>query len=183
MASLAGHFLVASPHLLDPNFVRAVVLLVQHTEQGALGIVMNRPVNKTVQDLWREIGGGPCSSTQPVHLGGPVSGPLMAVHRHAALAELEILPGLYFCASKQNLDTLVEQSKEPFKIFVGHSGWGPGQLDNELSQGAWLTTPATLDLIFFDGGDLWHTVTRQIGRNLLQTMLHLKEFPPDPTVN
>jgi putative transcriptional regulator len=183
MPSYAGHFLVASPHLLDPNFARTVVLLVQHNEEGALGMVINRPVEKTVQDLWREIGGGPCHSTEPVHLGGPVPGPLMAVHRIESLAELEILPGVFFCASKPNLDALVERAGEPLKIFVGHSGWGPGQLDNELSQGAWLTTPATSELIFYDGGDLWNAVTRQIGRRMLQEMLRSKEIPEDPSVN
>jgi putative transcriptional regulator len=183
MPSFVGHFLVASPHLLDPNFARAVVLLVQHNEEGALGMIVNRPVDKTVQDLWREIGGGPCQSAEPVYLGGPVPGPLMAVHRSESLAELEILPGVFFCASKPNLDALVERTGEPLKIFVGHSGWGPGQLDSELEQGAWLTTPATVELIFYDGGDLWNAVTRQIGRQMLREMLRPKEIPDDPSVN
>jgi putative transcriptional regulator len=183
MPSYAGHFLVASPHLLDPNFARAVVLLVQHNEEGALGMIINRPVDKTVQDLWREIGGGPCQSTEPVYLGGPVPGPLMAVHRSESLAELEILPGVFFCASKPNLDALVERTGEPLKIFVGHSGWGPGQLDNELQQGAWLTTPATVELIFYDSGYVWDAVKSQIGRGMLQEMLRPKEVPDDPSVN
>jgi putative transcriptional regulator len=183
MTSLAGHLLVASQSLLDPNFVKTVVLLVQHSEESALGIVLNRPIGKTVQDLWREVGGGPCNNTQPVYLGGPVPGPLMAVHRQQSLAEIEIIPDLYFSASKQNLDALVMRPDPALKIFIGHSGWGPGQLEQELGQGEWLTTPATVDLTFYESSELWATVSRLIGRSMMQSMLKLKEIPDDPTVN
>ena len=183
MASLSGHLLVASQNLLDPNFVRSVVLLVQHTEEGALGVVVNRPISKSVQDLWREVGGGPCTNTQPVYLGGPVPGPLMAVHGEGSLGEVQIIPGLFFSASKQNLDALVARSDGNLKIFIGHSGWGAGQLEQELEQGAWLTAPSSPELVFFDSSELWATVSRLIGREMMQSMLHIKNIPDDPTVN
>ncbi len=175
--------MVASQNLLDPNFVKTVVLLVQHTDEGALGLVVNRPIGKTVQDLWREVGGGPCNNNQPVYLGGPVPGPLMAVHCEQSLAEIEIIPSLFFSASKENLDALVMKSDPALKIFIGHSGWGPDQLDQELEQGAWLTTPTTVDLAFYESSELWVTVSRFIGRSMMQSMLNLKEIPDDPTVN
>jgi putative transcriptional regulator len=183
MASLSGHLLVASPYLQDPNFVKTVVLLVQHTEQGALGVVVNRPTNKTVQDLWREVGGGPCENTQPVFLGGPVPGPLMAVHREEQFSEMEIIPGLFFSATKKNLDILAMHADPDLKIFIGHSGWGPGQLDQELEQGAWLTSPDAAEFVFFNPSELWQTVSRHIGRFMLQSMLHIKDIPDDPRVN
>jgi putative transcriptional regulator len=183
MASLAGHLLVASQSLLDPNFAKSVVLLVQHTDEGALGVVVNRPISKSVQDLWREVGGGPCASTQPIYLGGPVPGPLMAVHSEKSLAELQIISGLFFSASKPNLDALVMRPDQTLKIFVGHSGWGPGQLDQEIDEGAWLTMPSTLEYVFFDSSELWTTVSRLIGRSMMQSMLHIKNIPDDPTVN
>jgi len=183
MALLAGHLLVASQNLLDPNFAKTVVLLVQHSDDGALGMVVNRPISKSVQDLWREVGGGPCTNTQPVYLGGPVPGPLMAVHREESLSEVQIIPGLFFSASKQNLDALVMRSDPALKIFIGHSGWGPGQLDEELDQGAWLTMPTIPEFVFFDSTELWATVSRLIGRSMMQSMLNIKEMPDDPTVN
>jgi putative transcriptional regulator len=183
MASLAGHLLTASQNLLDPNFVKTVVLLVQHNEQGALGVVLNRPIGKSVQDLWREVGGGPCTNTQPVYLGGPVPGPLMAVHRQQSLGEIEIISGLFFSASKENLDALVIHPEPTMKIFIGHSGWGPGQLDEELEQGAWLTMPSTPEFVFFESSELWAAVSRLIGRSMIQSMLNIKEMPDDPTVN
>ena len=175
--------LVASQNLLDPNFAKSVILLVQHSDDGALGVVVNRPIGKTVQELWREVGGGPCNNTQPVYLGGPVPGPLMAVHNQKSLADVQIVPGLFFSASKQNLDALVMRSDPTMKIFVGHSGWGAGQLDQELDQGSWLTTPTTPEFVFFDSIEVWQTVSRLIGRSMLQSMLHIKDMPDDPTVN
>jgi putative transcriptional regulator len=183
MSFLTGHFLVASPHLLDPNFVKTVVLLVQHNKEGALGLVINRPIDKNLQDFWREVGGGPCESRQPVFLGGPVPGPVMAVHRHADLAELEILPGVFFSASKPNLDALVAQTKHPYKIFIGNSGWGGGQLENEIGEGAWLSLSASSEYVFHESTELWHLVSRDIGRSMLESMLNIKNIPKDPRVN
>jgi putative transcriptional regulator len=185
MDSLEGRLLVASPHLQDANFVRTVVLIVQHNDEGALGVVVNRPTSKLVQELWEEIGQSACPSAEPVFLGGPVSGPIMAVHAHESLAELEVLPGLFFAAKKANLDQLVAQDEHLYRIFVGHSGWGPGQLEGELEVGAWLTTPATAEYVFYDhaDGDLWAEVSKQIGHSLLQGMLGIKEVPEDPSLN
>ena len=183
MPFLTGHLLVASPHLLDPNFVKTVVLLVQHNKDGALGLVINRPIDKNVQDLWREVGGGPCQSRQPVHLGGPVPGPLMAVHGCADAGELEILPGIFFSAAKQNLDTLVAQTSHPYKIFIGNSGWGAGQLENELEEGAWLSLSATAEYLYHESTELWRLVSRHLGRSMFESMLNIKDIPEDPRVN
>jgi putative transcriptional regulator len=183
MQSLEGHFLVASPHLLDPNFVHAVILLVEHNEQGALGVVINRPTSKLVKDLWHDVGEAPCDSQRPVFLGGPVSGPLLAIHQQQSLGEAEILPGVYFAAKKANLDQLVQDDQRPFKIFVGHAGWAPGQLESELESGAWFATPAKSEDLFREETDLWAEVKNHIGDSLLQSVLKIKEIPSDPSLN
>ena len=136
MESLEGHLLVASPQLLDPNFARSLVLLIEHNQGGAFGVVLNRPVSKTLQELWREVGSAPCHSQQPVYLGGPVPGPLVSLHTKRALAETEPVAGVFFAAKKQHLDQLVLSEEPAYKIFIGHAGWGAGQLENELGQGA-----------------------------------------------
>ena len=183
MKSLEGHLLFASSRLRDNNFVKTVILLLQHNEQGALGVVVNRPTSKKVQELWKDVGDADCESEQPVHLGGPVAGPLMAVHTLRSLAEVEILPGVFFAAKKANLDKLVLQQGRPFKIFIGHAGWGPGQLESELQQGAWLTAPATAEYIFHDGKGLWEEVTQRIKDSMLQSILKIKPVPEDPSMN
>ncbi len=185
MDSLTGHLLVASPYLVDPNFVQTVVLLIHHSSEGAFGVVLNRPSEKTIQDLWEEVNEGPCDNQQCLHLGGPVSGPLIAVHTDSSLAELEIVPGLYFSAHRDHIAQLVSQRNERFRLFVGHSGWGGGQLESELDVGSWLTAPATVDYVFCDETELWKTVSKQIGESLLLSTLHLDpaQIPPDPSLN
>ncbi|HYW79798.1 MAG TPA: YqgE/AlgH family protein [Thermoguttaceae bacterium] len=183
MNSLQGHFLVASPHLLDENFVKTVILLVQHTDQGAFGVVINRPTTKTVGELWDEVGQSQCDSRRPVYLGGPVPGPLMAVHTDRSLAEIDALPEVFVAMKKDDLDELVRQKKHPFKVFVGHAGWSAGQLELELEEGAWFTAPATIETIFNDRDDLWECVSRRVGESVLEAALHLKTLPADPTMN
>lgn len=181
--SLQGRLLVATPRLPDENFFRTVVLMVQHNEHGALGVVLNRSSGRSVQELWEDLGDSPCEAQQPVHLGGPVTGPVMAVHTAEDLADLEIFPGVYLAAQKANLDKLVCQQEHRFRVYLGHAGWGGGQLEGELEQGAWLTASATGDYVFYDGDDLWEKVAKHIGADLLISTLKLKEVPDDPSVN
>lgn len=183
MDSLKGHLLVASPHLLDPNFVRTVVLLIQHTDEGAFGVVLNRPTQSTVREVWSELGAGACDDQRNVNLGGPVSGPLLALHANEMLSEMEIVPGVHFAAQREHLEKLVAKHAAPFRLFVGHSGWGSGQLERELKEGSWLTAPASAEYVFFDEGDLWKEVTQEIGRSILSSVLKIKHVPPDSSLN
>jgi putative transcriptional regulator len=183
MKSLKGHFLAASGHLLDPNFVRTVVLLIDHTEEGAFGVVLNRPSDSTIKELWEKVSEGLCENSRRVYLGGPVSGPLIALHAEKALAEIEIVPGVYFAAEREHLEQLVREDREPLRLFVGHSGWGNGQLEGELRQGAWLSVPATAEFVFYDDADLWRQVTRRVGESLLSGILGMPELPEDPSLN
>lgn len=183
MDTLQGHFLVASPHLLDPNFARSVVLLIQHSEDGAFGVVLNRPTESTVEELWSEVGDGECEDARHVHLGGPVSGPLIALHTDAALSEMEVVPGVFFSAQREHLEELVLRPDKPFRLFVGHSGWGEGQLDREMEEGSWLTLPATSEYVFYDDGDLWQRIAQKIGQTFLSSALKIKNIPPDASVN
>lgn len=185
MQSLAGHLLIASPYLVDPNFARTVVLMIHHSDEGAFGVVLNRPSDKTIQELWQEVSETPCQTEQHLHLGGPVSGPLIAIHTSRSLAEMEIVPGVFFSAQREHLEKLVAAPGETFRLFVGHSGWAGGQLENELRVGSWLTMPATLEYVFFDESELWKKTTKQIGESLLLSALKInaRRVPPDPSIN
>ena len=183
MEFIRAHLLVASPKLLDPNFCKSVVLLVQHNEEGAFGVVLNRPTDKTIKDIWDELSDTPCESDQPLHLGGPVPGPLMALHTHESLSDAEILPGVYFSVQKENLNEIVTQADGFFTLFVGHAGWGAGQLEAELMEGSWLTTPAKLEHVFQAEEHDWDKVLKAIGDSRLVTPLKVKHVPKDPTMN
>lgn len=184
MKSLAGHFLVASPYLRDPNFAQSVVLMLQHEEQGALGVVVNRPGDKTVDEVWEMIGSDPFGCDQPVFVGGPVPGPLIALHDQRKFAEKEILPQqLYMSMQRDTIDSLVRRESARFRLFSGNSGWGGGQLEGEMKVGGWLTLPATADLVFSDTETLWKAVCGEIGRRIMIPDLPPDRLPKDPGLN
>jgi putative transcriptional regulator len=183
MNSLAGQFLVASPHLRDPNFTRTVVLMLQHEEQGALGVVINRPGDKSVDDVWRMIDSEPPGCDDPVYVGGPVPGPLIPIHDQRLLGEREILPDVFMSMQKDTIDILVTRSSARFRLFSGHSGWGGGQLENELSVGGWLTTPAKSDDVFGDYETTWKTVCGRIGLRIIAPNVPPERLPGDPEMN
>jgi putative transcriptional regulator len=181
--SLQGQVLVASPDLLDPNFLRTVVLIVQHNEQGALGLILNRRTHAKLKQVWEQVSPQPCDSEEYVHAGGPVEGPLMALHTTAEFGESEIVPGLFIGTNRDHLERLVADNVQPLRIFAGYAGWGAGQLEIEMRQGSWHTTAATSEMVFHSDGDLWHTVLRQITSSTLLSSLKIKHIPPDPRLN
>ncbi len=179
--SLAGHFLVASHYLLDPNFARAVVLMIQHTDEGAMGVVINRPADKTVRDVWDMIGYEAVDRDDQIFVGGPVPGPLVAVHTLEPFSECELLPGLYVATHRDALDVIVRKKDLPLRLYSGHAGWGGGQLEDELEAGGWLTTEATPDEIFADHESVWKSVSERIGLDIMG--IDTDHRPSDPSLN
>jgi putative transcriptional regulator len=183
MKSLQGHFLIASPHLADSNFYKGVVLMIKHDEEGAFGLILNRPTENTVGDVLKMVGVEDIECPSPIFLGGPVRGPLVALHRMKAAAEAEVLPGVYFAADRDKLQKLVQQTSKPFRFFMGYAGWAGGQLEDELTAGGWLTAKANKTLVFRNADDLWEQVTRTIGENILSKAVKVKHVPDDPSLN
>ena len=183
MKSLAGNFLVASPQLQDANSARSVVLMLQHEQEGALGVVINRPGSKTVDVVWELIEAEPCNCDQLVYVGGPVPGPLIALHTASDLAEREIVPGIYMSMQRDAIDALVRRTDETFRLFSGHAGWAGGQLEGEMHLGGWLTTRAQATEIFGDFATLWKLVCNRIGREIVVPQLPPEQIPPDPELN
>jgi len=182
MESLKGHFLLAGPSLLDPNFFRTVVLLVEHNESGALGLVLNRPTSTPLGQAWKEVSETPCIDESVLYCGGPCPGPLMALHSEAALMNIEVAPGLYFSQTPETLEGLVSQSSDA-RFFVGFSGWGPSQLEGELDEGAWLASPAAVEEVFGDPEALWQQLLRAISNDTILGALGIKHVPEDPSMN
>jgi putative transcriptional regulator len=183
MQSLQGQVLVAAARLLDPNFRRSVVLMVQHSEEGALGLILNRPTKARLKDVWGQLCDTPCESAALLHLGGPVEGPLMVVHQHPPLSDTEIVPGIYFTPESAKIQQLVAEAPSPMKFFVGYAGWGAGQLEGEMQEGSWLTTQATPEHVFSDDESLWEHVLRQIANASVFSALKIKHVPADPRLN
>lgn len=183
MKSFQGHLLVAAPQLTHSMFSQTVILLLHHSDQGAFGLVLNRPIEQTVAQLWSKVSDQPAPTDQRLHMGGPVQGPVVALHQQSALGEVEVPPGVYLAADKGHLDTLVQQDESPYRLYIGHAGWTQGQLETELEQGIWLTLPATSEHIFAEDEDLWRQALQEIGWSVLRTSLRIKHVPADVSWN
>ena len=183
MKSLKGHLLIAAARLMDPNFFRTVVLIVQHNEQGALGLVLNRPTDTTISEAWEQIDEMPCPAEGFIHQGGPCEGPLMAVHGDCEAADIEVMPGVYFATERDFINKVVTQADVAKKFFVGYAGWSPGQLESELEDGGWLVAQATTEVVFADDPEQWTKLMKGISFNAIYGGLDPKLIPPDPSMN
>lgn len=183
MKSLQGHFLVAAAGLLDPNFYKSVVLILQHNQDGAMGIIINRPTTMTLIQAWKQVSEKPCGIEDFLYQGGPCEGPLMVLHHEKNLEGVQLFDGVCFSTEATTVEWIVEQSASPARFFVGYSGWGPGQLEAELQEGGWQVIPASKETIFGSAEGLWDALTHRLLRNTGFPGVHPKRIPPDPSVN
>lgn len=173
-SSLKNHFLIAMPSLIDPNFSRSVTLVCEHDSQGAVGVVINRPIGLTLSDLFQQlkIDNAPAEiGRTPVMAGGPVN-PENGFVLHHPLgqwdASLAVTDTLGLTTSVDILRAIAEQrGPERFIAALGYAGWSAGQLEQELAANAWLTHPADADLVFNTPADeLWNAAANAIGVDL-----------------
>ena len=183
MQSLSGHLLVASPRLPDENFCRTVVLIIHHDEQGALGVVLNRPTDSTISEVWESLSDEPCDSDEPIHIGGPVRGPLMALHTNEACSESEVLPGVFFATHRERLNQIVQEPEFLFRIFNGYSGWAAGPWESELKFGGWMVLPASFEYVFGEAETMWRKAAQEIGEQITHSLLNDVPLPEDPACN
>lgn len=174
MSRLEGRLLVATPRLVDPNFWRTVVLVLQHDEEGSLGLVLNRPTLEPVEahiPAWGPLAAPPGR----VHYGGPVE-PEMAIGLGAGQeGEPTAVPGL----------SIVDLADEPgphpatIRVYSGYSGWGAGQLEAEIADGSWYVLPASPDDPFDRPEGQWSRVLRRQSGHLAL----VATFPEDVRLN
>ena len=185
MESLQGQLLIASPTLADPNFAQTVVLVALHGRDGALGLVLNRELAMSIQDVWSQVSKSRCARSESPREGGPVSGTLMALHDRRALANLVVTDDIYVATELGTMESLISSEEGQVVFFLGHSGWGPGQLENELAEGAWLVLPATPEHVFGDLETvaLWKLAMTAAGRRQLHSLISVKHIPENPRAN
>src|SRR3990172_4613190 len=153
--NLTQHFLIAMPAMADPHFARSLTFICEHNDRGALGIVINRPIEMNLQTLLEQVSiplEGEGFKSVPVHFGGPVQ-----VDRgfvlHAPLGQwqstLAVSSEIGLTTSKDILQAVARgEGPHQMLITLGYAGWAPGQLEHELAQNAWLTVAARPDVIF-----------------------------------
>ncbi|HVL80392.1 MAG TPA: YqgE/AlgH family protein [Actinomycetota bacterium] len=180
---LTGRLLVALPHLLDPNFARSVVLIIEHSpEQGAVGVILNRPSDTEVDEALPDFAEAAVPPAV-VFMGGPVQ-PTAAIclGRMRPGAETEgwrpVVDGVGVVDLSETSEGGVELADA--RVFAGYSGWAPGQLEAELEEHSWFVLEASAaDVLTSDPDSLWPAVLRRQGG----VLSWVASFPEDPSMN
>ena len=179
-----GSFLVASPHLRDPNFCQTVVLMCEHGSGGSLGLVVNRRTEHHIMDVLPETS-GLHERAGLVYSGGPVQKDnLLILHRvsQAVPESQPIFDGVYLGGDLTALEEVSSEGEQTdlVRVYMGYAGWAPGQLQFELSGGSWIVLPADLRLVFArDPHQMWANVMRSLGLKFTR----YATMPPDPLMN
>lgn len=155
--TLSGSLLLAHPGMHDPNFRRSVVLLSAHGEDGAMGVVLNRPLNKRLGELTADFAASPLAGV-PLYQGGPVQAEQLIL----AAWQPESLEGgfkIHFGIDIERAQALLGGEGVRLRAFLGYSGWTRGQLDNELRHNSWVVASASANLLDQrDGEELWRAI-------------------------
>jgi putative transcriptional regulator len=182
MDSLRGKLILAGPMLKDPNFDRTVVLITEHTEEGAMGLVLNRPSDATIGDAVPDLA-WVAEADDTVYVGGPVAPNgviVLAEWTDPGQAVVLVDDDLGFVPGDADDPDALATAIRRARVYAGHAGWGPGQLEVELAEEAWIVEAPRREELFSDDAEgLWPAVLRRMGREfaLLSTM------PPDPSLN
>jgi len=180
MESLRGRLLISSGGLYDPNFRHTVVLIGEHDADGALGVVLNRALNVTVEQAVPPLNdlvppGEPLFQGGPVQLDNPL---LLAEVADPELLDILVFGSVGFLAGEVSAD--IRPSILRARVFTGYSGWGPGQLEAEMAVDSWIIEPARADDVFTDAPDLlWSRVLKRKGPEYRM----LSRMPHDPSMN
>jgi putative transcriptional regulator len=181
MDFLQGHLLVASPTLEDPNFARTVIAIANHDEDGALGVILNRPSETEVTEAAPELDDA-VDPGDVVHVGGPVQPAAIVV-----VAEFEdpteaaflVCEDVGLVGDRVGIDRLADATSRR-RVFAGYAGWGPGQLEAELDRDDWIVVEATPEDVFCEDPDeLWSSVLERKGG----TFRLIARMPLDPSLN
>lgn len=178
--NLRGKLLVASPALTDPNFARSVVLMTEHSEDGAMGIVLNRPGEASARELMPTL--EEIAQDDPLFIGGPVQPQavvLLAEFADPEAAAWIVVADVGLAAADTEIDELGGAVRRG-RFYAGYSGWGPGQLEAELELESWIVEPPLPTELFPDDPDtLWSDVLARKGG----TFALISRMPVDPSMN
>jgi putative transcriptional regulator len=180
MENLRGQLLVASPQLGDPNFARTVVLITEHTDDGAMGIVLNRPSTATVFDAAPELE-GIVDPGEDVYVGGPVqpSSVIVLAEWQTPDDGVPVFGRVGFVAAGSDPDELATSVRRA-RLFAGFAGWSSGQLEGEVERDDWILEPAVPEDVFApEPGELWSDVLERKGGQYAL----VARMPVDPSLN
>lgn len=166
--SLAGALLVASPALNQGVFEQSVCLVLEHSVDRAVGIVLNKPMQLSVASFLAKIDPelAKHAASSPVHFGGPASGPILAVHDAPEFAEGGNQLGIYLSAQVDHLKQLALSTNRRLKVYAGNFIWGPSELDQQVIDGGWHVLPAVPEIVFEDESIMWGKAIRSVANQI-----------------
>jgi putative transcriptional regulator len=200
--SLTGNLLVASSMVTDPIYSGGVCLVVHQDDTNVIGVMLNRPMKPSPEALAAicqqpqpvknrlssEADRGPNDSeaaqasegkmVEPLgalHFGGPLSGPVVAIHQTDQYAEAETGSGIYVAAQKQHLEDLIRRRLGPYRLIIGHLGWETNQLEAEIESGIWHVVPATIDTVFGTASEMWPRLIRRATSSSLAKWIGIRD--------
>ena len=159
-ASLVNKFLIATPAIKDPLFASSLVYMCEHNENGSMGLVVNHETTQSLEEIFKQLN-IECTDKkildQPVYIGGPVhlqQGFILHTDAGNWQRSTEISSGIYLTSSMDILESIaINKGPEEYLVILGCSGWDSGQLESELQQNSWLTSAASIDLLFHQNAD------------------------------
>lgn len=170
--SLKNQLLIAMPQMLDPNFEHTLTYIVEHSEEGAMGITINRPMDLEIDDILEDLDieiRVALGAEHQVVSGGPVQQEagfiLHPPTEQVWQSSIPLQDGLWLTTSRDVLEAIARgEGPDRSLTALGYAGWGEGQLEKEMADNAWLSTPASLELIFrVPFPERWHAAARQLG--------------------
>jgi putative transcriptional regulator len=177
-----GIVLIAEPFLKDPNFSRTVIILCEHSKEGSIGFVLNKPFAATLEDLIPELQG----QNWPIYYGGPVEpDSIHFLHNQPSLLtdSTVIAEGIYWSSDFRTLISLLKEGnieKNNIRLYLGYSGWGQGQLQEELKEKTWVISEASAQYVFeMDAAEIWSNTMKNKGGDYKL----MANFPTDPQLN
>ena len=181
LAPKQGRLIISEPFLPGNYFSRSTILLVEHSEKGAIGFILNKPIETPIKELFKDFP----EFSGDVYVGGPVgSESIFYIHTlgDRLHGSIHVKDDLYWGGDFENLKSLISAGlvdMDQIRFFIGYSGWSEGQLENEIAENSWLVTEAPVDAIMNSDEDFWIDSVKNAGGHY-ELWQH---FPEDPTLN
>ncbi len=183
---LPGTLLVASPAIHNSPFERTVILVLQNSKDGVFGVVLNKPGNQQLRSQWSQMTGTSLGENSLVH-GGPIGGPVLAIHQDQGLAEMEVVGGVFVSTASEAVEELARLSHLEYRIVFGVAGWEHEQLGNELNNGCWFQigggAEIVSDVVFDNPSWMWERALRTYSENTICDVIGVEGLPENPQLN
>lgn len=180
--NLVGKLLVASPFIEHHEFDQSVILVLHISDTTTFGVGLNQLADPRVVAAWQKVTGKSFDNSVMVQ-GGPLGGPVVAIHPFEQIAEQCLVDGVYLSTDSKLLDQLLDAPETSYRIAFGHAAWDHDQLADEIEQGFWFPLSADALEVFDSPEEIWSNSIRRYGRQSISEVTGILDFPDSPNLN